>query len=314
VRVLLTGAAGLIGGRIARKLSDAGMEIIAADDIVQKSQIAKLSIPGITDLISRSDLIIHSRDLLFFDGFDAIVHQGAITSTTHENFESLYLNNFILSKQLALGAAKKNLKFIYASSASVYGKPGCKKKDDEQNLPLNSYAFSKYLFDKWIVNHRNQINFLGLRYFNVYGPGEEHKNKMASMVFHGIKQAENEGCIKLFGKSGNIPDGEHKRDFVSVDDIANLVSWSLKNDWESSIVDTGTSVPETFNTLANLVFKHLNLPPRIEYIEMPSELSNQYQSFTKADERDLQKLGYDRAFTSLDAGIANYVHEMANNE
>lgn len=311
MRILLTGGAGFIGARIAKTLAAADIELVIADDLTSQQMLSNLPKKRIVDWLSKSDLLALQHDSEYFNQFDAIVHQGAITSTTYPNFEDVYRNNFVLSKKLAQAAKLNAISFIYASSASVYGRAG--QKSTEISIPLNYYAFSKYLFDEWIQNYDESPTYLGLRYFNVYGPGEEAKGDMASMVFHSINQIAVNKKVKLFANSVGCADGEHKRDFVFVDDIADIVKWALNNPWKSKIVDVGTGVADTFNNLVRYTFESLGVAAQIEYVPMPEKLISQYQSFTEAYPNDLREIGYFQILTPLREGIEKYITEIKSN-
>lgn len=309
MRVLLTGGAGFIGARIANRLAQEDVKITIADNLISPLQIQKLPSRGIVDWIRKAELLSLPVNDPFFHGFDAIVHQGAITATTYPHFSKLLEHNFQLSKKLAKVSQIQNIPFIYASSASVYGTLGYREADLNTCIPLNYYGYSKLLFDKWIMDNANPPRFLGLRYFNVYGPGEELKGGMASVAFHAFNQIRETGEVRLFDASEGCAAGEHKRDFVYVDDIAEFVQWALVNSWNSRILDFGTGRAETFNTMVTNIFKNFNLAPNIKYIAMPEILKGKYQSFTKANSNDLVEIGYPVSLTTLNQGLKRYYEE-----
>jgi ADP-L-glycero-D-manno-heptose 6-epimerase len=311
MQILLTGGAGFVGSRIAQSLSKSGHTLTIADDLLFTEQIKNLPTSGVVDWISREDLNSLAVDSLFFKSFDAIIHQGAISETTYPDFKGVYQNNFLLSKKLASAAFSRKIPFIYASSASVYGAVG--KQTKSKGFPMNYYAYSKFLFDEWISNSKAAPRYLGLRYFNVYGPGEHHKGNMASMVLHAYDQIQSSGRVRLFGDSAGCKAGEHMRDFVFVDDIVDIVNWALDNDWPSKIVDVGTGTPETFNKLVEYTFESLRLDPQVEYIPIPARLSDQYQSFTQANPEELRQIGYLKPLTPLREGIEKYITEIKSN-
>ena len=245
---------------------------------------------------------------------DGVVHLGACSSTTETDFDYLYANNYTYSVELYRFCAQRNIPFIYASSASVYGDgtlgfsediPCCKL------TPLNRYGYSKKLFDEWLERQEKHTNqCVGLRFFNVYGPNEYHKGTMASMVYHGFHQIASTGKIRLF-KSENpqYPDGEQSRDFVFVNDVCDVIVYFMQHPAHSGVFNVGTGHCYTFNDLAQALFSALDIPPCIEYIAMPESLKVSYQYCTRADIGKLRKHGYVQEMTPLKKGVHEYVDQ-----
>lgn len=316
--ILLTGGAGFIGSAILRELNSQGTREIAVVDRLGKAQKWRnLRGRSFEDFVHRDNLLPwleeHARRL------SAIIHMGACSSTTETDADYILQNNVDLSKRLFRLATRNKIPMIYASSASVYG-DGSRGFDDRdprhltgEFLPLNPYGFSKALFDQWaLTQHEHPPAWVGLRFFNVYGPQEYHKGGQASVVLHGFRQLESEGTLRLFkSHREGYADGEQKRDFIYVRDAARIACHALVQSSRvtSGIYNVGSGVARTFADLGRAVCRASgNEPIRIQYIDMPLALRTQYQYYTEAPLTALREgLKYDAPMTALESGVEDYV-------
>lgn len=309
--IIVTGGAGFIGSCIVRSLNNAGCtDIIIVDNIAETDKWMNMRNKKYIKYIHKS---IFLEELPTYPNVEAIIHMGAQSATTEKNFDYLWNNNFEYTKSLWNYCADKQIPFIYASSAATYG-DGSLGFDDsmdiDQLLPLNGYGYSKQLFDLW-VKHQAKVfppQYIGLKFFNVYGPNEYFKGSMASMVFHGFRQIKETGKIKLFKSCNpNYADGGQLRDFVYVKDICNVIMWLLENNKVSGLFNVGTGRAQSFAELATATFHALDLEPNIEYIDMPEKLRGKYQYYTQAEMNKLHSVGYSYSFSNLEMGVKDYV-------
>lgn len=311
--IIVTGGAGFIGSCVVRMLNDAGREdIVIVDNIASTDKWMNMRNKKYLRYVNKKEFL---DELPEYEGVTAVIHMGACSSTTERNFDYLWQNNYEYTKTLWKYCAEKQISFIYASSAATYGN-GTKGFDDEINIdclcPLNGYGYSKQLFDLWVKHQATSFpkQYVGLKFFNVYGPNEYFKDSMASMIFHGYRQIQEAGKIKLF-KSYNskYADGGQLRDFVYVKDICKVILWMLQNPHVSGLFNVGTGRAQSFHELAEATFHALNLEPNIEYIDMPERLKAKYQYYTKAEMSKLREVGYEFPFVDLETGVRDYVCE-----
>lgn len=308
---VVTGGAGFIGSCVVRSLNDAGIEdIIIVDDIALTDKWMNLRNKRFIEYVHKS---LFFEKLPSYRNITAIIHMGAQSSTAEKNFDYLWNNNFEYTKKLWEYCARKKISFIYASSAATYGDGG-QGFDDQMDidglLPLNGYGYSKQLFDLWVKHQASEYpsQYVGLKFFNVYGPNEYFKGSMASMVFHGFHQIKETGTIHLF-KSCNpeYRDGEQLRDFVYVKDICSVILWLLEHPSVNGLYNVGTGKARSFRELAEAIFTAQRMPAAIEYIDMPEHLKEKYQYYTKAEIQKLRQAGYDKEYYSLEEGVLDYV-------
>ncbi len=311
--IVVTGAGGFIGSCLVRYLNDLGIdELILVDAFSFSDKHRYLKGKKWRLMIDRNQ---------FIDWFEKnasqvqfVFHLGARTDTVEKSWEVFRKLNLWYSIKLWQICALNNIPFLYASSAATYG-DGSSGYSDEHSLlhsliPLNPYARSKHLMDLWAVHqHIKPPHWWGLKFFNVYGPNEYHKGRMASVVFHGFKQVIQAGVIKLFmSHKRGIDHGEQKRDFIYVRDVVKVLVHFFKVKPPSGIYNVGTGIARSFNDLAKAIFNALNMPPRIQYIPMPEQLRDQYQYYTRAEIGKLRdQAGYKEKFISLEEGVKEYV-------
>jgi ADP-L-glycero-D-manno-heptose 6-epimerase len=315
----ITGGAGFIGSNVARSLASDGHRVIIADWLGSDDKWTNLA--G----IPLEDIVAPEQILSFLSGnhqeAGAVIHLGAISSTTERDADRIVRHNIRLSIDLWSICAEKGIPFIYASSAAVYGDGslGFRDSDDLSDLlklrPLNAYGWSKWVVDRRFLaevdeRRKHPPQWAGLRFFNVYGPHEDHKGDMRSVVNRIYPTVCAGSSISLF-KSYNqeFKDGEQKRDFVFVDDCVEVVRWLLRNPAVSGIFNVGSGEARTFHDLAMSVFEAVRRRPQIEFMEMPEPLRAKYQYFTQADLRKLRKAGFSRPFTALEDGVRIYVRD-----
>lgn len=311
--IIVTGGAGFIGSCIVRSLNDAGCtDIVIVDNISETDKWMNMRNKAYIKYVQKSKFL---AELPSYENVEAIIHMGAQSATTERNFDYLWDNNFEYTKALWNYCAEKQISFIYASSAATYG-DGMHGFDDRMDidylLPLNGYGYSKQLFDQWVKHQAKTFpaQYVGLKFFNVYGPNEYFKGSMASMVFHGFNQIKESGKIKLF-KSCNpdYADGEQLRDFVYVKDICNVIMWLLQNKQVAGLFNVGTGRAQSFRELAEATFHALDMKPNIEYIDMPEKLRGKYQYYTKAEMSKLFSEGYPYRFANVEEGVRDYVQK-----
>ena len=309
MKAIVTGAAGFIGSNVVRMLNDRGVEdIIIVDNINISEKWRNISNKKYIEYIPKKEFLARLEE---FKTFTHIIHMGACSATTETDFDYLYKNNYEYSKELWNFAANYGMSYIYASSAATYGSKEI--FDDKQAIndlmPLNRYGYSKQIFDLWTLKQKKKPKqYVGLKFFNVYGPNEYAKGNMASVIFHGFKQIQEKGKIGLFKSyKKEYEDGEQLRDFVYVKDVISVIEYFIDNVKYNGIYNVGTGKAESFNTLAKSIFHALNIEERIEYIEMPETLRDKYQYFTEADITKLRSIGYTKEFYNLTEGAKDYV-------
>jgi ADP-L-glycero-D-manno-heptose 6-epimerase len=312
--IIVTGGCGFIGSGVIRHLNDHGMNnILVVDELDQTEKWKNLVGKKFVDIIDKSQLFqwLDGRQ----DAVEAFIHLGACTSTVETNSSYLLENNYRYSLKLAEYALKHDKRMVYASSAATYGDGSLGFTDDESKLdhlvPLNMYGYSKHLFDLWLKNEEVLNKFVGLKYFNVFGPNEAHKGRMASAIKHIVPIALKEKAIRLFKSSdpSQFADGEQKRDFIYVKDVARMTCAFLEND-ASGIYNIGTGIAGTWNQVAKAVFKALDLPVNIQYIEMPEDLKGKYQNYTCADMKKTKAVLGDKAnCMPLEETVVEYVRQ-----
>ena len=318
--ILVTGGAGFIGSAIVAELNARGFEDILIVDILGKDQRWKnlrglryadyMEADDFSEMVSDSDLEI---DL------EAILHMGACSDTTEADCSYLVKNNYEFSKLLAGWALEMDARFIYASSAATYGDGEKGFADDEDALetltPLNMYGYSKHMFDLWCKRQGLLDRFVGIKYFNVYGPNEYHKAGMRSFVIKAFEQINATGGVKLFkSHRPDYTDGGQLRDFIYVKDAVDMTLFFLENQDVSSIFNVGTGNARNWNDLANATFTAMGIEPNIEYIDMPEILRDKYQYFTQATTDKLRAAGYEKDTTILEDAITNYVQNYLMKE
>jgi len=311
--IVVTGGAGFIGSAIVWKLNQLGQsKIIIVDDLGTDDKWKNLVPLKFEDFIHKDDFIemIIDEDIPF--DISAIIHMGANSSTTEKDADHLFTNNYQYTKELAAYCLEKNIRFIYASSAATYGDGSLGFEDDESKLetlrPLNMYGYSKQLFDLWAKRNNAFDKIVGLKYFNVYGPNEYHKEDMRSVVHKAFEQIRDSGKVKLF-KSLNekYRDGEQLRDFIYVKDAVDMTLFFLDKPDINGLFNIGTGKSRTWNDLVSAIFKALNKEINIEYIGLPEHLREKYQYFTEANMNKIKKAGFNSSITSLEDGVADYV-------
>ena len=321
--IIVTGAAGFIGANIVKALNDRGeRDIIAVDNLSRADKVRNLADLDIADFLDKEEFIALLRGGLEGE-FDAVLHQGACSDTMETDGRYMMANNYEYSKSLLDWCQQAAIPFIYASSASVYGAGRAFTEVREHEAPLNVYGYSKFLFDQ-VVRRRlegRSSQVAGFRYFNVYGPREAHKARMASVAFHFFNQYLSAGRVRLFEGSDGYGPGEQIRDFVSVEDIVRVNLFFLDHPEISGIFNVGTGRAESFNAVARatvnairrargqkaLSLEELKGEGAIEYIAFPQQLVGKYQSFTQADIGALRRAGYDVPFLDVDEGVGRYV-------
>lgn len=321
--ILITGGAGFIGSVLARQLNTLGHSDLVIVDKLEES-IKWKNLRGIKymDYIHADELFNGDYDDLIAET-DMIFHMGACSSTTEKNMDFLMKNNVAYSQALFRFAATKNIPFIYASSAATYGAGENGYHDNHEEIPnlipLNPYGYSKQIFDEWVLKETNKPDhWFGLKFFNVYGPNEYHKEEMRSLVHKSYEQIKAAGKVKLFKSyRPDFKDGEQLRDFIYVKDVvrAMIELADPEKTSFSGIYNLGTGKARSFLDLTRATFNAMGIAPHIEFIEMPDELRNQYQYFTEADMRKLIKALPGFHFTELEHGVSDYVknHLMNTN-
>jgi ADP-L-glycero-D-manno-heptose 6-epimerase len=308
--IIVTGGAGFIGSNIVRGLNERGRaDILVVDDLRDGAKFRNLVDCEILDYLDKDDFIDQLRGgIAPAEAVQAVFHLGACTRTTEQDGRYLMRNNYGYSRRLLQFCLERGAAFIYASSASVYGGGGVFVEHRDNEAPLNAYGYSKFLFDQHVRRllpaARTQI--AGLRYFNVYGPCEQHKAEMASVAWHLSRQLERGENLRLFGGCDGHADGEQQRDFVYVGDVVDVNLWFLDHSDRSGIFNVGTGVSRSFNALAAAVIRWYGRGA-IEYLPFPDHLRGRYQSSTRADLTALRAAGYDRPFRSLEEGVPLYL-------
>lgn len=300
--VIVTGGAGFIGSNIAKGLNDRGLDnIIIVDNLEKGEKHKNLNKIKFYDYIDKRDFNI--EEFLKNNKVEAVFHQGASSNTMEADGRYMMTNNYECTKNTFLACQRYNVRLFYASSASVYGNgdKGFEEKE-ECEYPLNVYAFTKYQFDRFLNLQLNNLNsqVVGLRYFNVYGPQENHKGRMASVAFHMYNQIKNNEPMKLFKGSQNF-----KRDFIYVDDVVSVNMFFFENPEKSGIFNCGTGNAESFCEIAYALQEKYK-EAKIEYIPFPETLIGKYQTFTQSDVTKLRKIGYNKPFISLKEGTLKY--------
>jgi ADP-L-glycero-D-manno-heptose 6-epimerase len=321
---IVTGAAGFIGANLVKALNGRGItDIIAVDNLSRGDKFVNLADCDIADYLDKESFLREVESGGFDGVVDAVFHQGACSDTTESDGRYMMQNNYRYSRALLDYCTVDEVPFIYASSAAVYGASQTFREARECEGPLNVYGYSKFLFDQLVRSslQGRSAQIVGLRYFNVYGPNEAHKGRMASVAFHAFHQFKAEGRVKLFVGSGGYADGEQRRDFIHVDDVVAVNLHFLEFGEMSGILNCGTGRAQSFNEVAAAVInaargtrasvQELAAQKLIEYIPFPPQLAAKYQSFTEADESELRAAGYAREFMTVQQGVAAYVEELA---
>jgi len=322
MRVVVTGAAGMIGANLLRGLNAIGVDdILAVDDLSDGQKYVNLAGAAISDYFDRRD---------FYGRFergelgkiDAVFHEGACSDTMEHDGRLMLDLNYRSSKTLLDACQTQGVRLLYASSAAVYGGAASFREEPEYERPLNVYGYSKLLFDNVVrrMLPRATAQVAGFRYFNVYGPHEQHKGRMASVAFHHFNQFRGEGRVKLFGAYGGYAAGEQARDFVFVDDVVAVNLWFFAHPEANGIFNLGSGRAQPFNDVAlavvNAVRSEQGEAPlslaamvsqgQLEYIDFPAALVGKYQCFTEADLGRLRAAGCAHAFADVAAGVARY--------
>ena len=310
--IVITGAAGFIASVVAGTLNQNGFEnLVLVDDFSKKEKENNFCSKKYVQLIDRDSFIVwleeHHNDV------DFIIHLGARTDTTEFDYGVFQKLNVDFSLSLWKACTQHQLPLIYASSAATYGlgEFGYEDRHDivTELQPLNAYGRSKNEIDKCFLKQKDCPPFwAGLKFFNVYGPNEYHKGRMASVVLHSFEQINNVGQVKLFrSHRPDFKDGQQLRDFVYVKDVANVILWLMQNQPESGLYNIGTGKARSFYDLADNTFKALGLKTNIEFIDTPLDIRDKYQYFTEAKMGKLRNAGYTKPFTSLEEGVFDYV-------
>ncbi len=320
--IIVTGAAGFVGSNLVKGLNERGENnVIAVDNLTRADKFHNLVDCEIADYLDKTDFLDRfARGE--FGKVRAIFHEGACSDTMETDGRYMMENNYRYTKALMQACLEQGVQFLYASSAATYGASQTFKEDREYEKPLNVYGYSKFLFDQLVrrtlPNAHSQI--VGFRYFNVYGPREGHKGRMASVAFHNFNQFRADGTVKLFGEYGGYGPGGHSRDFVSVEDVVKVNLFFLDHPEKSGIFNLGTGRAQPFNDIATTVVNTLRgaegKPPLtldemeqeglIEYIKFPDALRGKYQCFTQSDVSRLRGAGYTAPFYTVEEGVARY--------
>jgi ADP-L-glycero-D-manno-heptose 6-epimerase len=314
--LLVTGGAGFIGSNMVASLNEAGHADITVSDVLGgDDKWRNLSGRQLADFVPPTDLLrwLEGRKL------DAVIHLGAISSTTATDADAVIETNFRLSLRLLEWCAAARTPFIYASSAATYGGGEIGFSDDcslaalKRLKPMNLYGWSKHLFDLAVVERAARKDklppqWVGLKFFNVFGPNEYHKGEMMSLVAKRFPEARAGRPVRLFkSHRSGIGDGEQKRDFIYVDDAVSVVHWLLETPSVSGIFNVGTGKARSFRDLMTAMFAALGREPIIEYIDMPQSIRDSYQYFTQAEMENLRRAGFNAAFGTLEQGVTRYV-------
>ena len=324
---IVTGAAGFIGANIVKALNERGeTNIICVDNLSQADKFKNLIDCEIADFVDKEDFIELLLEGAWEDDIAAVFHEGACSDTMETDGRYMMDNNYRYTVTLFDYCQAEEISFLYASSASVYGGGTVFKEERSFEGPLNVYGYSKFLFDQYV--RRNWSNLTaqvaGFRYFNVYGPREQHKGRMASVSFHLFNQYMASGKVRLFEGSGGYENGEQRRDFISVDDVVKVNLHFLDNPDQSGIFNVGSGRAQSFNDVAvatvnacrraqgetELTLDALRQQGILEYIDFPEALKGKYQNFTQADIANLREAGYDAPLLSVEAGCSRYVQHL----
>lgn len=303
--IIVTGAAGFIGSNLVRTLNDLGRtDLILVDHLNPPDKFTNLEGCNFCDYYDKSEFATCLGMSSWTDKIEAIFHQGACSDTMQHDGCYMMSNNFSYSKLLLAFALSRQIPFVYASSAAVYGGSHNFDENAVNEKPLNVYGFSKLAFDIYVrqLIPQAQSTIVGLRYFNVYGPNERHKGRMASCIYQFASSLRNTGVIKMFEGSGGYGPGEQIRDFVHVSDIVNVNLYFGLGPARRGIFNVGTGRSRTFNEVGRALIEAEGLG-EIEYIPFPSGLKEKYQNHTQADLQNLRKAGYSEAFLSIEEGI-----------
>ena len=335
-RIVVTGAAGFIGSNIIAGLNARGMtDIIAVDDLKQGDKFRNLVDLKIADYVDM-DTFYDEFAAGHYGQVEAVFHEGACSDTMEQDGKYMMANNYTLSWHLFQACQKRGARLLYASSAATYGGSDTFREDPAFEAPLNVYGYSKLLFDQRMrrecganfertkAGRTNQV--VGVRYFNVYGPREQHKGRMASVAFHQFNQFNAEGKVKLFGEYGGYPQGGQMRDFVFIDDVVAVNLWFFDHPAQSGIFNLGSGRAQPFNDVASSVVNAMRrlrgesaLPlddiaqqGLVEYVPFPDALRGKYQCYTQADLTALRATGCDHQFADVQTGVSRYVDWLAS--
>jgi ADP-L-glycero-D-manno-heptose 6-epimerase len=311
--IIVTGGAGFIGANIVKQLNARGYtDVMVVDDLRDGAKFVNIADCEIKDYLDKNAFLRRIESGQAMGGrIEAVFHQGACTTTTEWDGRYMLENNYEYPKALLHYCLARRVSFLYASSASVYGTGSVFREQGRFERPLNVYAYSKFLFDQYVSRLLPTVDsqIVGLRYFNVYGPREQHKGRMASVAFHFHNQVLKEGKVRLFCGSHGYADGEQRRDFIYVGDVVDVNLWLLDNPGVSGIFNLGTGRSQTFNEMARAVIAHYGRG-EIEYIPFPEHLKGRYQSFTQADMTRLIGAGLNHRFKPVEEGVSLYLEVL----
>ncbi|MDO8729518.1 MAG: ADP-glyceromanno-heptose 6-epimerase [bacterium] len=316
VKIVITGAAGFIGSNVHKALDEKGFRNIYAivdhmNDERKKKHLENVTYKKYFDKSSFLDNLDDIKDAKI------IIHLGACSDTTIQDEVYFKKNNIDYSKTLFKYCFENGIRLIYASSASTYGDGELGFDDSRRGLrPLNPYGNSKYLFDEFVLdNAEKPPQWVGLKFFNVYGPYEDHKDKMSSMIYQGFQQIRETGKMKLFKSyKPDYADGGQLRDFIYVKDVVDVIMFFIDHTEWSGVYNIGTGKARSFLDLSKAIFKTLNIELNIEYVEMPESMRDKYQYFTEANISKLRGIGYTKTFYELEEGVRDYVQKHLNTE
>lgn len=324
---VVTGAAGFIGANLVKALNERGVsDILAVDNLSRADKFRNLADCDIADYLDKQEFLKALDSGVLEGAVEAVFHEGACSDTMEADGRYMMENNYRYSTQLLEFCQNEEVPLLYASSASVYGGGRVFRETREHEAPLNVYGYSKFLFDHYVRRMWNQrtAQVVGFRYFNVYGPREQHKGRMASVAFHFFNQYRADGRVRLFQGSGGYADGEQRRDFVSVEDVVKVNLWCYDHGGVSGIFNLGSGHCQSFNDVAvatvnacraeagdaPLTLEQMRNQGIITYIDFPEALKGKYQSYTEADMGALKQAGYGAPFLSVEDGVGRYVRHL----